>query len=103
MAQFSFKKVLGPLPQFIDLSNEIIRSINTLLAGNIANGVLLTDIILTSGQANLIDHGLGRIPNGYVITYYSTNVAAPIWQNDKNNLTIDLRTSTNCVVSVWVF
>jgi hypothetical protein len=103
MAQFSFKKVLGSVPQFLELSNEIIRSVNQLLDGNIANGVLITDVALTSGQANIINHKLSRLPIGYVITYINTNVSAPIWQNDKNNLTIDLRTSTNCVVNVWVF
>lgn len=71
-------------------------------------GVWLTSLSLTSGQDNLIEHGLARTP--LVIVAAVPNVEASIWSPVSNSLSgsnadrvfINLRASASCVVNVWV-
>ena len=67
----------------------------------IISGVLLEDLTITTGQANLIDHKLGKEPFGFIVVRNSAN--AVIWQNSIDARNIDVRSSANAVVSLWVF
>lgn len=71
-------------------------------------GYLLTDVLLTSAQDNLVEHGLDHTP----IIYFTAvpSVSATIWSpaavalgNVKANTKyLNLRTSATCSVTLWV-
>jgi hypothetical protein len=69
------------------------------------SGVLIEDVVLTALQPNIIDHGLGRKPFGYFVvksnagaTVYTADVAESIASR-----VMDVRTTADAVVSIWVF
>jgi hypothetical protein len=69
------------------------------------SGVLVEDVILTALQPNLIDHGLGRKPFGYFVV--KSNAGATVYTADVDpslaSRVMDVRTTADAVVSIWVF
>lgn len=100
---FVLKKIQSKAPEFQTLCNYIIEAMNNLIVGTPTEGRLLTDVVVTSGVANVVDHRLGRTPVGYIVTKYSAQVAEPIWQTSITDKQITLRTGTTCTVDIWVF
>ena len=100
---FTLKKIQSTLPEFQTLCNYIIEAMNSFIVGTPQNGRLITGIVLTSGQANLINHKLGRTPIGFIVTKYNANITSPVWQNSITDIQIDLRTATSGTFDVWVF
>lgn len=100
---FLIKRIQSQYPEVTQLFNYIVEAMNNLITGTPLEGKLLKDVALISGSANLINHKLGRAPIGFIVTKYSIQVAAPIWQLSMTNIQIDLRTATSCTVDVWVF
>ncbi len=79
--------------------------LNPLLSKEIVNGRLIRNIELSTG-ANVINHGLDRILQGWFITrlrgsapaIYDTNATNPMPQ-----LTLNLNSSAPVMVDLWVF
>lgn len=69
------------------------------------DGALLTGVSLTTGVDNIITHKLGRPIVGYIITQKSADCR--IWDNQLTNEQKDkflnLETSANVTVDIWVF
>ena len=82
-------------------------------APDLFSGGTLISVALTMGQDNLVPHGLNRLPVVWVIMGQDTN--ATVWSpttaslanasgqaQSANSTFINLRSSSNCTISVWV-
>jgi len=71
----------------------------------ILDGQILSDIALSVGVDNIIDHKLQRKLVGWIITRQSAN--ANIWDlqdiNKRPSQSLILNTSANVIVTLWVF
>ncbi len=71
---------------------------------NILNGTLIKNVDLTTGSANRIEHKLDRIPEGYIVV--KKNAVADIYDNStgtRQDLFLDLNTTANVTISIWIF
>jgi hypothetical protein len=90
------------------IQDNISKVIQPLENMPMVNGVVLTSVSLTSGQDNLIRHGLNRAPQYFIILMTKTN--STYWSpttSSLNNSNVDrtyinLRCSTTSTVTVWV-
>lgn len=84
MAQAKWKSILDPL-----------------LAKPLSSGQILTQLTIKTGS-NVINHKLGREPQGWFLTDNTTNItlyrSAPF-----NDLTLTLTSSGNGVINLMVF
>jgi hypothetical protein len=77
------------------------QSLNPIIANPSNNTYFLNQIKLKSG-VNVINHGLGRLLNGWIIT--DINAAATIYRSAPlNNLTLTLTSSAAATVNIEVF
>ena len=85
--------------------DNVERVLGPILSSEIWDGVLLRDVYLETGTVQRIKHRLGRDIVGYVVVMKDTN--ASIWDEQTNNtqrdLFLNLQTSADCKVSIWVF
>lgn len=97
-----------PLPQFQsnDTPFQLMQSrwaseINPVLALPTSKPSFLKGIIITTG-VNVINHRLGRLPQGWIIT--DTNSGAILYRSaDFNDLTLTLTSSGSATISLMVF
>lgn len=75
--------------------------ISTITNNVLLNGRLVKDIAVLSTADTVIDHGLGRIPNGYIIVKKLAN--CDLVFKSSNTLTITLRASASTTLNLWVF
>lgn len=76
-------------------------SINPLLSNPIVNGIFVKSIALING-VTIINHKLGRKPQGYFVT--DINAAATIYRSQPyNNLTLVLTSNAVATVNLYVF
>jgi hypothetical protein len=72
---------------------------------SLIDGKLVSDAELTTGQDNEVGHGLGRIPQGYIVVDRNANsvvsTSSTLNRNPKNSLILNC--SANVTVSLWVF
>lgn len=88
--------------------DNVERAIAPLQAVPMVGGNVLTDVVLTSGQDNLIRHGLDHVPQYFIVVKIQAN--SNIWSPNTATLSnanasriyLNLRCSTTCTVSVWV-
>ena len=87
------------------VQSNVGKTLDLLTKGALSGGVLLEGIDLTTGAPNLIEHGLGREPQGYIIVKQSgyadvrdLNVAL----NLKPRL-LSLAVTANLTVSLYIF
>lgn len=92
-------QVLTQLQSNIDTAFSQIQQIPPL------RGALLTGVLLTSGQDNIINHGLGRAYQGFVVARLSAD--SRVWESSTTNVQpttqIIIRSSANCTVNLWVY
>lgn len=79
-------------------------SINPVLANPISQGLLIKGFVLATGD-NVINHGLGRQLQGYIVILKSANVTIYDKQqiNQMPDLTLVLTASGAATVSLYVF
>lgn len=65
------------------------------------NGNMLTDIELTAGVENNIEHKLGRTAVGYFVS--ANGADSTIWQTSFTDKVIVLFCSAGTTVNLWVF
>jgi len=88
-----------------DLANPKWAAIlNPVLANPLINGLLISNVFVYPGQ-NVINHGLGRILQGYIvvmnnadITFYDDQLV-----NQQPSLTLLLNASGQATISLYVF
>lgn len=75
--------------------------LNPVIALPPNQGILLKNVSITSG-ANVINHKLGRLPQGYIIT--DLNAAASIYRSaDSTDLYLTLTSDNAALIALWVF
>ena len=90
------------------LQDNIDTELTKLQASPMFPGNILNNITLTSGQDNLIQHGLGKPARYFIVLMKQVNT--DVWSPTSSTLSnknsdftyINLRCSTTCTVSVWV-
>ena len=105
MANKAFKKTYTENQELNNLQENIEEVIQPLVKNPLLDGLVLTDVVLTTGQDNRVDHKLGRKLLGWTVVGLNAN--AVIYDNQANNSlpnsTLLLRTSANCTVKLYVF
>lgn len=103
MALPNFRRVNTKLNDLKLLQDSLDAALRPIIDKLILDGRLIEDIELTTGQANLIDHRLGRSIRGYVVV--KRDADARVWDSvpDRPATQIDLRSSANVTISIWVF
>lgn len=87
------------------LQTKWASQLNPLLSNPISNGILLKSVILATG-ANVVNHKLGRKPQGWIITRYNGGTANLYDTQDNNQtpaLTLNLTSSSAVSVDIYVF
>lgn len=78
--------------------------LNPVLSNPITNGLVLTGVNLSVG-ANVVNHKLSRKLQGWIII--GINAASTIYDTQASNqspqLTLNLNSSANCIVNLYVF
>lgn len=70
----------------------------------IIDGIQLTEVHLVSASnPTLVEHKLGRIPLGYIVTSRSTN--SQVWNSEPQlpSKNLALNCSADCIVGIWVY
>jgi len=95
------------LPQqlpFEQLQPKWAAAINPVLANPIVNGLMLSNVALTTGT-NSINHKLGRNLQGWFIV--GINGPAQIYDTQASNqmpqLTLNLTSDSDVICNIWVF
>lgn len=74
--------------------------LNPIVDAPLSQSVQLDGVVLTAGN-NLINHRLGRQPQGWEIV--DTTAAATIYRTSWDNLTLALNSSANTTVSIRIY
>jgi hypothetical protein len=77
-------------------------SLNPLLANPLVNGNLIQNIRVGSGN-NVINHGLGRNIQGFMVIRNSANVTFYDAESSQPSLTFVLIASGSATISLYVF
>lgn len=105
MAKLQNIKKLGSPSAELNRSQEYVqRAVGGIISSEILDGILLTNISLTTGL-NEVSHKLGRKIRGWIVVRKRANV--DIWDeqdsNKKPGLTLRLQASGAVVADLWVF
>jgi len=101
------RKVAGNLSPKLpwELANpKWAATLNPFLANPINSGLLIDKLLILPGQ-NVINHGLGRILQGYIVVMNNANVTFYDNQsvNSQPSLTLLLQASGQATISLYVF
>lgn len=88
-----------------DLANpKWAASINPLLANPLVSGLII-DVVHIRVGLNVVNHGLGRPPQGYLVIGNDSPVV--VYDSQRNNsrpeLTLFLNAATACNIKLYVF
>ncbi len=101
----AFKKAYTTDQDLNSVQDNVEESFIPLLRNPLVDGLILENIVLVTGQDNVINHKLGRQLQGWIVV--GKNAAADIYDNQSNNsltnLTLYLRTTANCTIKLYVF
>ncbi len=101
MAQLPLIKL--PDPQAMDMETKWKAILDPVIATPISNGLLLTNINLVVG-ATIINHKLGRMMQGWIITDITDNIGAQIYKSAPlNDKTLTLTSAISTKIALWVF
>lgn len=93
---------IGPLARIQD---NIVSVLDNITDKEILDGIRVTNVPLISGITNEINHGLGRIPLGWVII--RKRAQADIWDLQDSNVnksrTLSLACSSDVIIDLWIF
>lgn len=104
----SFKQINNSDQNIQLFQNNVADALMPLQQVPMVGGNLLKNISLTSGQDNLIQHGLDHAPTVFFIG--NMNVDTRVWSpatvslsgSNVSRTTINLRCSTTCVIALWI-
>ena len=87
--------------------SEIAAKVNQVLTNPLLNGRLIPGVVLlAANNPTNVEHGLGRQPLGWIVIDSHNN--AVTWASDdsnpkKKNLVMELNTSADNTIDLWVF
>lgn len=92
-------------PSLGRLQNAWASALNPIVDLPLLKGVQLKNVELTTG-ANIINHRLGRAPQGYILTR-TQDAATTLYDTQSTNprpeLTLQLNSSATCRVDLWIY
>lgn len=101
----ALKKLNSNNTELARFENLVREALGPIIRSNVIDGVLLSGVALKSGQANPVNHGLGRVLQGWIIVGKSSS--ADIWDsqasNDLPSRTVLLNCSADVTVNLWCF
>jgi hypothetical protein len=81
------------------------RSLRQIGQASLIDGRLITGVVITSGAVNVVEHGLGRAHNGWLVVGQDTPVM--VWDEQVDNpvpaRTLRLQATDDVTLSLWVF
>jgi hypothetical protein len=97
------KKIYSPNTELMQVQDAVAESLAPLEKHVLLTGVLLNNVEIVAGITEVIGHGLGRSPRGYLIV--KKNADANVWESDGrfSDKLLHLNASANVTVSIWVF
>ena len=96
-----YKKLSSKDPVIRQLQDNVEQVINPVLNKAIINGILIKDVVLTTGNIHKVSHKLSRKPLGYIVIKRNAN--SVVWDSAIDSKTISLNCSANVTIDLWVF
>lgn len=85
-------------------SNDLERFARQLQQVPFLDGRLLEDVSLAAGASTVVNHGLGRPPQGWLVTKFSGAGASDYPRQEASTTnTLTLTVTNAAVASLWVF
>ena len=81
------------------IQNNISKSF-ALINADFTNGLLISDIALTA-VVTQVNHGLRKTPSGYIVL--KRNAGAVVFNGSINENYIELSSTVNVTVDIWIF
>ncbi len=76
--------------------------LNPVLANPLLAGRLVTNIALVSGTPLSVNHLLGRMPNGWLLTSNTAN--SVVWTSEPfNSKSFIFQCSADTIIAIWAF
>lgn len=83
-------------------SDRALDELNTIIGNSsLLNGRLIEDISVTSSADVVLQHGLDKLPVGYIVVKKSAH--CDIYSSNSTTLTLTIRASATSIISIWVF
>lgn len=103
MAQLpAYKRTFPADYDLSQVEHNAFTAVQPLLVDPFLHGRLLVGVILTGGADTVINHGLGRVPQGWVLC--DSNANSNVWRNAASTTTtLTLRASNTVTVNLRVF
>ena len=79
---------------------QIENVVNGLVSNSLQHGVFL-EASLTAASSTAVNHMLGRPLQGWIIVDISA--AASVWKSSSTNNVLNLQTSADCNVKLYIF
>lgn len=104
----ALKRILTQDKNIQLIQDNVEEALIPLQSLPMVNGVLIKNVVLRSGQDNLIPHTLGRFPQIYFIGNRDTNssiwnpITAALNNQKSNSSVINLWCSTTCTIALWI-
>jgi hypothetical protein len=95
-----FRQIRSTLPDINRLQEAVNAVFISLRLCPLLDGILLSDLTVTP-TATSFDHGLDRVPRGFIVVKSYT--AAGITNGAMDERSIVLAASTSTLISIWVF
>lgn len=70
---------------------------------DLLRGILVKDISIISGTSKVVNHGLGRIPQGWLVVDLVSAGVPIVTRTSMTKTTITLDSTADATVSLWVF
>ncbi len=96
-----FKEIIAKDDDLNRVQRNLTNALTPITGNVILDGVLLSGISLSSGVTAGVPHTLQRIPVGYIVT--DKNAVADIMRVSWDSNFINLQSSANVTVNLWVF
>ena len=98
-----FRRVRTGNPEVQALQAALAPLLDGLAAIPVLDGRLVKAQMLTPGQDNPVNHGLGRTPAGWILA--GQNAQAGVWEvaGTTPGKTLILRASALVTVNLWIF
>lgn len=98
-----FKQIKSSNYELMRVQDNVNSALIPIQNSQVIDGQVLKDVILTTGNANIINHRLNRNIVGYLVI--RKNADANVWDASSltPNLSILLYTDSNCKVDLYVF
>lgn len=103
MALTTFRKLQAKDDTLNQVQNNLEEALKPIFAVDILDGRQLSATLTGGSVDNLVAHGLGRTPRGWIVTDVSADTR--IWKVTSTNpaVFLTLRSINTAAVQLWVF